>query len=44
MAMVLAALCAKGESTIDNAQVIDRGYEQVDKRLRKLGAEIARVE
>jgi UDP-N-acetylglucosamine 1-carboxyvinyltransferase len=43
MALLLAALCAKGESVIDNAQTIDRGYEQVDRELRRLGADIERV-
>jgi UDP-N-acetylglucosamine 1-carboxyvinyltransferase len=43
MALVLAALCARGESTIDNAQTIDRGYEAVDVKLQKLGADIVRV-
>lgn len=43
MAMLIAALCAKGESTIDNAQMIDRGYERIDERLRALGADIERV-
>ncbi|HEY8240987.1 MAG TPA: UDP-N-acetylglucosamine 1-carboxyvinyltransferase [Kiritimatiellia bacterium] len=42
MAMIIAALCAKGESVIDQAQVIDRGYESVDEKLRALGAEIVR--
>jgi len=42
MAMLIAALCAKGTSVIENAQVIDRGYERVDERLRALGAEITR--
>jgi UDP-N-acetylglucosamine 1-carboxyvinyltransferase len=44
MAMLIAALCAKGESVIENAQVIDRGYEQVEQRLRRLGADIVREE
>jgi UDP-N-acetylglucosamine 1-carboxyvinyltransferase len=44
MALILAALCAKGESIIDNAQTIDRGYERVDQKLRKLGADIERVD
>jgi UDP-N-acetylglucosamine 1-carboxyvinyltransferase len=43
MALILAALCAKGESIVDNAQVIDRGYERVDQTLRGLGAEIERI-
>ena len=42
MALVIAALCASGESIIDNAQMIDRGYEDIDTRLRQLGAEIER--
>ena len=43
MAMLIAACCAEGRSVIDNAQVIDRGYEAIDERLRALGADIARV-
>lgn len=43
MSMLIAALCAKGESIVDSAQVIDRGYERVDERLRALGADIERV-
>jgi UDP-N-acetylglucosamine 1-carboxyvinyltransferase len=42
MSLVIAALCAKGESIIDNADLIDRGYERVDERLRALGADIVR--
>lgn len=42
MAMLIAALCAKGESVVDNAQIIDRGYERVEERLRQLGADIVR--
>jgi UDP-N-acetylglucosamine 1-carboxyvinyltransferase len=42
MALLLAALCARGESVIDNAQIIDRGYEEVDRELRRLGADIER--
>jgi UDP-N-acetylglucosamine 1-carboxyvinyltransferase len=44
MAMVLAALCAKGTSTIHNIQQIDRGYERIDEKLQALGAQIERVE
>ena len=40
--MLLAALCAKGESIIESAQSIDRGYERVDEKLRNLGADIRR--
>jgi UDP-N-acetylglucosamine 1-carboxyvinyltransferase len=42
MAMVLAALCARGTSVIHNIQQIDRGYEQIDKKLLNLGANIER--
>ena len=42
MALLLAALCAKGESVIGNAPVIDRGYERIESRLRRLGADIVR--
>jgi UDP-N-acetylglucosamine 1-carboxyvinyltransferase len=44
MAMVIAALCAEGTSTIADAHEIDRGYERIDERLRQLGARIDRVE
>ena len=43
MALLIAALCARGESTIDNAHIIDRGYENIEKKLRRLGADIVRV-
>lgn len=44
MAMLLAALCADGVSTINNAGQIERGYEQLESRLGALGARIKRVE
>jgi UDP-N-acetylglucosamine 1-carboxyvinyltransferase len=44
MAMVIAALCAEGTSTIGNIGQIDRGYERIDERLRALGAHIERAE
>ena len=44
MAMLLAALCADGESRINNAQQIERGYEHIESRLGKLGARIRRIE
>ena len=44
MAMLLAALCADGESTIDNVGQIERGYERIDERLNALGAAITRVD
>ena len=44
MAMVIAALCAEGRSTIGNVGQIDRGYETIDERLRALGAQIERAD
>ena len=43
MSMLLAALAAKGQSTIRNISQIERGYENVDGKLRALGAKIERV-
>jgi UDP-N-acetylglucosamine 1-carboxyvinyltransferase len=43
MAMLLAALCAEGRSTIGDAYQIDKGYERIDERLRSVGAAIERV-
>jgi UDP-N-acetylglucosamine 1-carboxyvinyltransferase len=44
MAILIAALCAEGESEIHDVRQIDRGYERIDERLRGLGARIERVE
>lgn len=44
IALVLAALVARGESTINNAYQIDRGYRDIEGRLRTLGADIKRIE
>lgn len=44
MALVLAALAARGRSTIMNVGQIERGYEQIDSKLRSLGANIERVD
>jgi len=43
MTLVLAALSAKGKSTIRNIAQIDRGYERVEEKLQKLGANITRL-
>ncbi|KKW45956.1 MAG: UDP-N-acetylglucosamine 1-carboxyvinyltransferase [Candidatus Liptonbacteria bacterium RIFCSPLOWO2_01_FULL_56_20] len=43
LAFVIAALVARGESHIKNVYQIDRGYEKIDERLRKLGADIERI-
>ena len=44
MAMLIAALSAEGVTEIGNVRQIDRGYEQIDDRLRELGARIERVD
>jgi UDP-N-acetylglucosamine 1-carboxyvinyltransferase len=44
MAMLVAALAADGQSTINNVGQIERGYERIDERLRDLGAKVERVE
>jgi UDP-N-acetylglucosamine 1-carboxyvinyltransferase len=43
MSMLVASLCAEGESTIGAIHQIDKGYERIDERLRSLGARIERV-
>jgi UDP-N-acetylglucosamine 1-carboxyvinyltransferase len=43
-ALLIAALSAEGKSIIQNIEQIDRGYQYIDERLRKLGAEIKRIE
>jgi len=42
-ALLIAALSADGKSIIQNIEQIDRGYQYIDERLRKLGADIKRV-
>lgn len=44
MALLIAALCAKGESNIYNVSQIDRGFYKIDQRLANLGAKIERVQ
>jgi len=43
VALLIAALSARGRSIIHNIHQIDRGYERIDERLNALGAEIKRV-
>jgi UDP-N-acetylglucosamine 1-carboxyvinyltransferase len=43
IALLIAAMCADGKSTINNIEQIDRGYEGIDVRLNRLGANILRV-
>lgn len=42
MSVILAALVAKGESVIDNIEMVERGYEKIVERFKGLGAEISR--
>ena len=44
VALLIAALSAKGKSVIHNIEQIDRGYQQIDMRLRNLGADIKRID
>lgn len=44
IALLIAAMSAKGTSRIDNIEQIDRGYENIEERLRMLGAKIQRVD
>jgi len=44
MALLIAALCAQGTSTIHNIGQIDRGYERIEEKLQALGAKIERVQ
>jgi UDP-N-acetylglucosamine 1-carboxyvinyltransferase len=41
--LLIASFIAEGESIIENAEIIDRGYEKIDERLNALGAKITRV-
>lgn len=43
IALLIAAMSAQGNSRIDNIEQIDRGYEEIEKRLNKLGANIQRL-
>ena len=43
IALLIAAMCAEGTSTIHNIDQIDRGYQDIDKRLNALGANIKRI-
>jgi UDP-N-acetylglucosamine 1-carboxyvinyltransferase len=43
VALLIAALSAQGESIISNIDQIDRGYQDIEGRLKKLGAEIERI-
>jgi len=43
-ALLIAALSAEGKSIIQNIEQIDRGYENIDERLRAIGADIRRIE
>jgi UDP-N-acetylglucosamine 1-carboxyvinyltransferase len=44
VSLLIAALSAEGESTIFNVEQIDRGYQNIDTRLKALGAQIERLD
>jgi UDP-N-acetylglucosamine 1-carboxyvinyltransferase len=44
MCLIIAALLAKGESKINNIYQVDRGYEKIDERLKRINADIIRVD
>ena len=43
IALLIAAMSARGTSRIDNIEQIDRGYENIENRLNALGAQISRM-
>jgi UDP-N-acetylglucosamine 1-carboxyvinyltransferase len=43
MALLIAALCAQGQSEINNIEQIDRGYEKIEQKLQSLGARVQRI-
>jgi len=43
VALLIAALSAEGKSTIHNIEQIDRGYQNIDARLKNMGADIKRI-
>ena len=43
ISLLIAALSANGTSTIHNIEQIDRGYEDIENRLKKIGAKIKRI-
>jgi len=43
ISLLIAALISQGESVIENIEQIDRGYEKIEERLQKIGAEIKRI-
>jgi UDP-N-acetylglucosamine 1-carboxyvinyltransferase len=43
VSLLIAALSAKGKSTIHNIEQIDRGYQDIEIRLRNIGADITRI-
>jgi UDP-N-acetylglucosamine 1-carboxyvinyltransferase len=44
MALLIAGLCAEGQSRIHNIGQIDRGYERIETKLQALGAQIRRAD
>ena len=45
LALIIAACCASGRPcVVQNAEIVDRGYDQIDEKLRALGADVVRQE
>ena len=44
VSLLIAALSAQGESVIDNVNQIDRGYQNIDTRLKAIGAQLERID
>ena len=42
--LIIASIIAEGKSIIDNANIIDRGYEKIEEKFNKLGAKIERLQ
>jgi UDP-N-acetylglucosamine 1-carboxyvinyltransferase len=41
--LIIAGLIASGQTIINEAEIVDRGYEKIEERLRELGADIKRI-
>jgi len=44
VSLIIAALLAKGKTILNEIYQVDRGYERIEERLQKLGADIKRIE
>jgi UDP-N-acetylglucosamine 1-carboxyvinyltransferase len=44
ISLILAALVAEGKSVVENVEMVERGYQNIDTRLTSLGADVTRVD